>query len=119
MNSNPYFAFNNSSGWAATNGTFSVVSSPAAGAYYQYAGQYVNNGSAAGWIGNNGSQAFVTPGQAYYWSGWVHASASPVVAGFGWTLNGTAATFATTSVTVPTNVWTQINVALTAPTSAA
>lgn len=119
LTANPYFAFGSSAGWSGYNGSYTVTSSPAAGAPYQYAAVYVNNGSAIGALEGTSANTFaVLPNQVFYPSAWVHATSSPVQLGFDFMNKGTYVTTVTADLTVPTGTWTNISTALTVPSMA-
>jgi hypothetical protein len=122
LNSNPYFANANQNqpngaGWGASNGSFSVSSSPPSGAPYVYAGMYVNNGIGPGALEENGTPITIIPGQEYVVSTWVYSSVTTIQLGFDWLENGTFVSASTQNIGVPANTWTQITTTQTAPAS--
>jgi|SRR5215469_3294236 len=120
LSTNGYFWGGDVTGWAATNGTF-VVASDAPSPPYPYTGLYVNNGSAAGYLGLSLTPFLATPLQQYQAIAYVNSTASVVQIGFNWldASNSPLVGPTNTSVTVTPNTWTQISTALTAPTGTA
>jgi Carbohydrate binding domain len=113
---NPYFAGGNTADWFGFNGSYTVTSSIPAGAPYQYAAQYVNNGSTAGALEYTNTIP-ANPGEIYYLSSWVNSTASTIQFGFDFHLNNNFVTTVTNNYTVPSGVWTQLSTSFTAPTS--
>lgn len=119
LNPNPWFAGGYGGDWAATNGTFDVVPASAApaGIAYGNIGQCVNNGTAAGWMGENGGNFTVVPGAPYLVTAWVNSTSGAVSLGIAWTETGTYQAATTAPVTVTPGVWTQAQAVITAPAS--
>ena len=117
LNANPYFAGGSGTGWTAHNGTFTVTSSPPAGAPGPYAGEYVNNGSGSGVMEESAGQFAVSPGFQYQVTAWVWSSTGNVETGFNWTDSGTYVSTSSASVTVPASTWVQVTTTQAAPSS--
>jgi hypothetical protein len=120
LNANPYFWGGDGTGWHGYQGTFAVTSSPPAGAPYEYAGVYVNNGTSSGAMEENSSgtaSSFAAvPATQYLVTAWVNSSATTVQLGFDWdTSSGTYISTTTQNFTVTANTWTQITTVQTAP----
>ena len=126
LNPNPYFTGGDPSGWQATNGSFNLTSSPAAGAAYKYAGVYANNGTGAGAAegipgGPNSSWFPVLPGAQVMVTAQVNTTVTSVQTGFSWYNSAgtliSSAGLVTTPVTA--NTWTQVTSVATAPAGTA
>jgi hypothetical protein len=117
LNPNPYFWGMDPTGWAATAGSFSVVSDPPDPAPYPYAGLYTNDLSGAGSLSQSASSFPVQSGQQYLVQAYVNTSASSVQIGFGWqdSTHTTTAGPTNPTITVTPNTWTLLSAALTAP----
>lgn len=119
LNPNPWFAGGYGGDWSAQNGTFAVVPASAAppGIAYGNIGKYVNNGTAAGSMGENGGIFSATPSASYLVTTWVNSSSGAVSLGIAWTLAGTFQSTTTAALTVTAGAWTQVQAVVTAPAS--
>lgn len=103
--------------WTGFNGSFTVTSSPAAGAPYPNAGVYVNNGSASGAMEGGGTFQ-VDPTEVVYLDAWTWTSGTVIQAGFDFENSGTYVTSVLSNFTVPTQTWKLISLPVTAPSLA-
>jgi hypothetical protein len=121
LNANPYFTGGDGSGWNGFNGTFSVSSTPPAGAPFPYAGLFSIVTPGAGAAAEESGQSFrAVPGVQYLLTAWVYTAQTSVTLGFDW-LDSSHTYLSTGSqaVTVPANTWTLATVVLTSPASTA
>lgn len=120
LNTNPYFWGGDATGWAALNGTFSVVSDPPSGSPYPYTALYVNNGSVAGAVAQVTAAFPVVPLQTYMVQASVNSNVTTVQIGFDF-LDSTHTVISgptNPSITVTAGIWTNISAALEAPAGA-
>ncbi len=117
LNPNPFFT--SSAGWGASNGSFTVSSSPPAGAPYPDAGLFTVS-STAGASMNQASAPFaVTPASQYALSAWVWTPSTVATIGFNW--NDPFGSYISTgwsSYPVPASTWWQVTTMATAPAGA-
>lgn len=121
LNPNPYFAGGSGAGWAGFQGTFSVSSSPPAGAPYGYAGFYtITTGGLGGAMEESAGRVGVTPGAEYQVSADVWTATTSCRIGVDWqTATGIYLSTSAVTLTVPASAWTQVTTPpLTAPQGA-
>jgi hypothetical protein len=119
LNSNPYFAAGDDTGWTAYQGTFTVTNAPPAGSPFGFAAYYVNNNVTLGALEESGLPFAVVAGQQYLVTAWVYSSVASVALGFDWqNPEGTYLSTNTSNVTVTPSTWTQINSVQTAAAGA-
>ena len=111
LNSNPYFNYGSSSGWTGYNGTFSVTSSPPAGAPYHYAGLFTISTASVGAAAEESGISFAAgPSNPYELTAWVYTSTGSVSIGFDWTnSSGGYLSTGTQTISVPASTWTQVS----------
>jgi hypothetical protein len=121
LNTNPYFWGMDPTGWAATAGTFIVVSDPPDPSPYPYAALYVNDGSGAGALMQSLLPTLIVPQQQYMVQAYVNSNVSSIQIGFDWQDgSGTPVSGPTDpSITVTPNTWTLISAIQQAPATAA
>jgi hypothetical protein len=118
---NPYFWGMDPTGWAATAGTFSIVSDPPDPAPYPYAGLYINDGSGTGALMLSDTPFPVIPSQQYLVQAYVYSSATSVQIGFDFQDSAHSPVSGPTdpTVTITANTWTLITTPQQAPATAA
>jgi len=120
---NGSFTGGSGTGWSGFNGSFSVTSSPPAGALYPFAGVYVNNGVTAGAMEEGGASTFgftVVAGTVITVSGWFRSTVTSIQLGFDYAASGGGfvAGPANATFTVPANTWAYLTTSQTVPATA-
>ncbi len=107
-------AAGSSAGWTGWQGTFSVTSSPPAGAPYPYAGLFTITSAGAGAAAEESGQSFpVAASRGYQVAAWVYTAAGSVTIGFDWTgAGGGYLSTSTQAITVPAGTWTRVSTPL-------